>query len=379
MRISSLASFTLGASITLTALAGCGSSQVTPAPLMQSSVGSSSMQEAAFQTGRLNGLRSMRGGIVPAQPAAGPSFMDRRAVGKPLVFVSYDDGAIDIYLQGGKNKMVGQITESIEAVSDLATDTAGNLYSITSPPSSSSVTVYAPPYTNGPKLTISTPNAYLVAVSRQGTVAVAVCTIASGSQCGLGVQLYAAGSTTPCNTVLLYKSAFLTAAGMAFDHKGNLYVPSYGSGSPAPLPVAEINGGCHAKKVKTFTTANSIANVGDIHVDKAGRLAILVALGTYPYTFAIDAYDPPKNGSLGNPVSTTSLPGTFSSPPFPSGYFAFLNSGRGLWAGYENVGPSYAGGAYELSYPAGGVPEKTITSDPGTFAYGVAVTPALVP
>ncbi len=376
MRIACVLTYMLTALVGLTLLAGCGGrAPMAPTPLMQSGAARQSIPRPGFQNDRPNGLHSMHGDVVSGQRAEGRSFMDPRAVAKPLVFISYGT-AIGIYLQSGKNKMVGQITESTE--SDLATDTAGNLYFVTSPPSSSSVTVYAPPYTNGPKLTISIPNAGLVAVSRQGTVAVEVCTVASGGQCGMGVLFYAAGSTTPCNTVLLYKSGFLTGAGMAFDHKGNLYVPGYGSGSPAPLPVAKIDGGCNAKKVKIFTTANSIANVGDIHVNKAGGLAILVTIGTYPFAFAIDTYDPPKDGSLGNPVSTTSLPGNFSSPPFSSGWFAFLSSGRGLWAGYEEFGPSYASGASEFAYPAGGAPEKNIIGDPESSTYGVAVTPALI-
>ncbi len=374
MRISNLGHSAPTAAIALALLAGCGGSQMTPTSLAQSGVGSWPIQGAASRNGRLDGFLAMRGGIVPGNGAAGP-FMDPRAVGKPLVFAGSSDGTIGIYLQGGKNKMVGQITGAPGAGNGLATDTARNLYS-SNYSNPNSVTVYAPPYTKGPKLTLSPRGPNQVAVSRQGTVAVVACTLPSGS-CSDGVLFYAAGSTTPCATVPFDPSAFPYGVyGIGFDRNGNLYVASLGSGTEAPLTVGKIDGGCNAKKVKTFTTANSIVYAGDVQVDKAGRIAILAVLGTYPYTIVIDTYDPPKKGSLGNPVSTTSLPGSFANV---YGTFAFQASGRRLWAGYCCAGPSSAGAVNEVAYPAGGAPEKTIIGDPDSSTYGVAVTPALVP
>jgi hypothetical protein len=303
--------------------------------------------------------------------------MDARAVGKPLVFVSYG-ATIGIYLQGGKNKMVGQITVPGTGF-DLATDTAGNLYSANiSFSSPSSVTVYAPPYTKGPKLTLSGRTFEPIAVSRQGTVAVSGCTIPSGTQCGSGFLFYAAGSSTPCAAILVDPSAFPNGIfAAAFDHNGNLYFDSAGSGKEAPLPVGKIAGGCNAKKAETLTTANMIPYAGDVKVDKAGRIAILVAVGTSSNTLAIDTYAPPKKGSLGNPVSTTPLPpGTVSNN---SGSFAFLASGRAFWNGYGGIGPSYAAEASEYAYPAGGAPKKTVIGPAGILPYAVAVTPVLVP
>jgi hypothetical protein len=374
MHISKLPTFALTASIAFTALAGCGgSSQMTPTSLAQSGVGSSSIQGAAFQNGRLEGFLATHGDIVPNHGPARPSFMDRRAVGKPLVFTGID-GGINIYLQGGKNKMVGQITGPPGTGSGgLATDTAGDLYSMNQNASSTTVTVYAPPYTNGPKLTLTGRFDPVIAVSRQGTLAVTACTIPSGSQCGEAVLFYAAGSATPCATVL-DGSAFPTGAwGLAFDRHENLYAADGGSSTEAPLTVGKIDGGCNATKIRTFTTANSVGEAGDIHVDKTGRLAIFTTVGTYPYpSCIIDTYDPPKNGSLGNPVSTTSLPGN------SFGAFVFQASGRNLWASYYTVGSFYPTGLYQFAYPSGGAPEKTIVIPLGS-SFGVAVTPALVP
>ncbi len=300
--------------------------------------------------------------------------MDRRAVGKPLVFISYG-GAIDIYLQGGKNKLVGQITGPIG--DDLATDTAGDLYSANESFSSNTVTVYAPPYTEGPKLTLTGRVSYPLAVSRQGTVAVLGCTNPSGSQCTGGFLFYAAGSTTPCATVVVDLSAFPNGIfGAAFDHNGNLYFDGTGSGTDAPLAVGKIAGGCKAKNAETLTTTNAVVYAGDIKVNKTGRIAILAAIGTSPYQVVIYTYDPPKHGSLGSPVSSTPLPETIDNA---SGTFAFQASGRRLWSGYYGVGSSYISGAYEFAYPAGGAPEKTIVGDPDLETLGVAVTPALIP
>jgi hypothetical protein len=91
---------------------------------------------------------------------------------------------------------------------------------------------------------------------------------------------------------------------------------------------------------------------------------------------AIDTYDPPKGSSLGSPVSTTPLPGPISGY---DGTFAFQASGLGFWAVNEALPPSFAGGASEYAYPAGGPPKKTIVGPPQSFAFGMAVTPALIP
>ncbi|HEY2474845.1 MAG TPA: hypothetical protein VGI19_08570 [Candidatus Cybelea sp.] len=305
--------------------------------------------------------------------------MDPGALRKRLVFVVANNGAIDIYRQGGKNQLVGEITSDPYPTS-IAADTAGNIYSQNSSFSSTNVTVYAPPYTKGPKLTLTGRTFFgPIAVSRPGTIAVFGCTIPSGSQCGTGFLFYAVGSTTPCATVLVDEtgsSPFSNGIwGAAFDHKGNLYFGSGGSGTEAPLAVGRINGSCNAKNFETFTTNNAIAYAGDVRFNKAGRIAILVATGTTSYTVSIDTYDPPKNGSLGDPVSTTTLPGGLSAY---SGSFAFQSSGRNFWAGQEPVEPSYDGGVSEFSYPAGGAPKKVIAA-PLLYAGEVAVTPALVP
>jgi hypothetical protein len=358
MRISSLASYMLGMSIALAALAGCGSPPVGPTPLAQSGGPTANL------------FRTMRGGIVRGGGVTPRSFMDARAVGKPLLFIA-EGATIGIYTQGRKNEQVGAITvPSIWA----ATDTARNVYSVNSAFSEADVTVYAPPYTNGPKLTLTRGTGLYapLAVSRQGTIAVAGCASPSGSQCSVAVLFYAAGSTTPCSVVGVDPMLFPSVGSVAFDHDGRLYFASYGSNGTVPLTVGRIKGGCNAKKVETFTTANAIAYALDLHIDKAGRIAIATAAQPSGEQIVIDTYDPPKKGSLGNPISTTmlNLPETFDA-------FVFQASGRGLWAGYFGNGTS-PGGAAEYAYPAGGDPRRTVSAC-GACLGGVAVTPALVP
>jgi hypothetical protein len=369
MRISNAVGYALTVAVALTMLAvrSGGASPAAPTSLVHPRAASQSVQQPAFQTNQANSFLTMHRGIVPDHGMTGPSFMDPRALGKPLVFVSYG-GTIDIYQQGGKNKLVGQITGP-DGV-DLATDTAGNLYSANETYSTNSVTVYAPPYTNGPKLTLpGDPGFFGIAVSRRGTVAVAGCTT-FGSNCHTEVLFYAAGSTTPCATVPISQQALSGLDSAAFDRNGNLYVVS---GTNTHPHIGKIDGGCNAKKATTLATTNTIQYAGSIRIDKAGRIAVLTVAGTSSYTFAIDTYDPPKQGSLGSPVSTTPLP---SNAAFN---FAFRDSGRGLWVGVGSLSPSNLPGASEYAYPAGGAAQKTIVGPPAPGTGGVAVTPALIP
>jgi hypothetical protein len=103
----------------------------------------------------------------------------------------------------------------------------------------------------------------------------------------------------------------------------------------------------------------------DIRVDKAGRVAIYdnhESGGT-----VIDTYNPPKQGSLGSPVSTISLGGLLRSYAF-----TFRGSGAEIYVGaansssYEVVGFGYPGGGEKKAFNAGG----------GT---GMAATPPLIP
>ena len=355
--------------VALAILADCGrSSQMAPMPLARPAESSQYAQRPPVFNGFL-----MHGGVLPGHGVTRPSFMDPEAVRKPLVFVSDAATSVNIYLQARKNKMVGQIT-GFAYSADVATDAARNLY--VTDLLGGNVKVFAPPYTKGPKLTINTTGGYPelgIAVSSQGVVGVPTCIVVSGSKCNHAVVLYASGSTMPCATVPLDGSSYAGLGWAAFDHRGSLYVEGATSNTlNNPIIIAKINGGCRARSYRTLTLGNTIDenNVGGIKVDKEGRVAIVDTLSSG--SVQIDTYDPPKGGSLGNPVSIISLVGL----PY-GGPLTFLASGRRVWVG--NSASSDSPTASEYTYPAGGAPQKSISvPQPYEITYGVAVTPALV-
>jgi hypothetical protein len=313
----------------------------------------------------------MHGGIVPSHGVTRPSFMDPKAVGKPLIFVV--DGfnnVLYIFLQGKSHEAVGQITGSTGFFSGAATDAARNLYLT----DESSTLVYAPPYTGTPKDLQDAGNAaWDVAVSRAGVVGVANdCTLPS---CGLNtgsLTFYAANSTIPCATVAVNANVQY----VAFDKKGDLffagvYTPPHGrlamQGSPV---IGEVKGDCTAKTSVILSTNNSIRGYA-VHVDKSDRIAIL----DYSVSglFTIYTYNHPKHASLGDPVSTTPL----TTPNAFINDFAFVASGADVYTAEQTA--SGLGFSNEYDYPTGGTPESAIEVTPNGGPTGVAVTPPLVP
>ena len=97
----------LGASTALAMLASCsgGSSPAAFSP-GGSSVGGKSAQRQIASAGRAdNSLLAPTIARISHEPVATASFMDARAAGKSLIFVSdAADGVIDIYPQAGKNQ-----------------------------------------------------------------------------------------------------------------------------------------------------------------------------------------------------------------------------------------------------------------------------------
>ena len=300
-----------------------------------------------------------------------PSFMDPSAVGKPLVFVSdagLDKEDVEIFLQSDTTKMVGQITGL--SPEGLATDAARNLYIANT--GYQNVLIYAPPYTS---VTLTLPSGdnipVAVAVSAKGVVAVEnLCTLSNCQGDTGSVSFFAKGSATPCTTVA-DPTNFAEMLNAAFDDAGNLYVEGNGSAGHA-WNIGRIKGGCNANSVELLKTPNVRQWIGGIQIDKADRIAIVNAV-TANQPFFIDTYNPPQHSSLGRPVSITRLVGTKTSSIVN---FAFLQSGYGFYdADSENGNPGSK--SDKFGYPASGPSKNTI----GGFelAYGVAVTPALIP
>jgi hypothetical protein len=353
MRISTALRNTLAVAVAIV-LAACssGSSQIALNPVGQRSIAGSGSASYAMQGGRILSvpapLKSIPGTL---HPITTPSFIDSDAVAKPLIFVS--DGAsavVDIYRMGRKPRKVGQITGFNQPLG-LATDSAANLY--VADYSNEDVPIYAPPYTGSPKLTLidggHSPNG--VSVSSQGIVAVT--SFNPGA-----VSFYAKNSTSACATIV-DSTNFSYVTYDAFDDKGNLYID--GSSSDGNGAIGEITGGCNATNITLLTTSNSTPQADGIQVNKAGRISVLdKAYG------AIYTYDPPKNGTLGSPVTTTPLTSSGAID------FTFLASGKDVYtADYDQ------GTAKEYDYPAGGAAKKSIAV--GGVNDGIAVTPPLVP
>jgi len=242
--------------------------------------------------------------------------MNLSAVRQPLIFDSNPfGGAVDIFPQAGTNqKMIGQIT-GLSKPQGLATDPNANLY--VANPGSANVLVYAPPYTKPPILTLndSGHSPYGVAISPLGVVAV---TDLNGS-----VSFYPKHATKACATVS--DRNFPTIYYDAFDHYGNLYIDGAQNvivNSSQDTVVGEITGGCQAKKIALLLKPESSYAIpgGGVQIDKAHRIAIQHASGA-----DIRTYNPPQNGTLGNPVSILDLK---AGSAFD---FVFLASGTELY------------------------------------------------
>jgi hypothetical protein len=304
-----------------------------------------------------------------------PSFMDPKAVHKPLVFAAgASANFVNIFLQGDHNKQVGQIT-GLATPTSLAADAARNLYVVND--ATSNVPVYAPPYTGAPVMTLddtaNSPGS--VAVSPKGVIVVTNVSVNPCCPQGTGgVSFYAKNSTTACKTLFADPSKFWYMGYAAFDHAGNLYITGT-FGSNAATVLGEVKGGCNARKIEVLSTTNTLNFLGGIQIDKAGRIAVLESYCCQGNQIVsnIYTYNPPIKGSLGTPVSTTSLDVQNTTTSF-----AFLASGKAFYA--AELGGSSTDYVDRFGYVAGGAPEQIITvGGGGAQVFATAVTPPLVP
>lgn len=346
-------------------IAGCagGTAQVVPTSATQAPNFRARSTELAQQSGR-GGNRLPFGHAVTT-----PSFMDPNASTKPLVFVSdADSEVVNIYLQGGKNKLVGQITGLLQPYA-IATDSARNLYVANA--DEGNVQVYEPPYTGAPNLTLNDEGyePYDVAISPRGVIGVTNYCIETACNAGSGnLVFYAANSTTPCATVSDAKDFAYMEFG-AFDRKGNFFINGFDANRHSTL--GEIKGGCNAKGVTILTAGENNGVLGGIHINKADQISIFDTEPPGSGAPVIYTYRQPTKHSLGSPISTTVLQGTNRVEILED--FAFQGSGKDLY-----VPDSVDGLTNEYAYPAGGMPERTITSG-SAYISGIAVTPPLTP
>jgi hypothetical protein len=255
--------------------------------------------------------------------------------------------------------MVGQISDpSLNTPLGIATDVSGNLYVANQ--GAPTVPVFAPPYTKGPIRVLRTPgyDPQEVAVSSDGLVAVANACSYSNQKCQTlyVASFIAKGATKPCATIPIPE---IVVTGISFDHAGDAFVVGQVQDEQL-FYVAEIKGGCAAKKAEQLTTNNNLGYVTDVHVNKQNEVALLAG----PEAANVYTYKLPVNGSLGNPVSTTATPGAFYS-------FAFVSSGLDLYATIYTLNSQSIA---KFTYPGG-----TIDQSFNTPEGHVAVWPPVVP
>jgi hypothetical protein len=296
--------------------------------------------------------------VVSPGPIVVHAFVDVAAIQatSTKIFVSdARNNVVNIYNTSGKQ--LAQLT-GFSQPQGLATDCKGNLY--VADTNNSQILVYAPPYTKKPKA-LSDPGYYPAGVSvlTQGkNTFVAVSNICSAPSCTQGgfIVFKNGKGQTPIQSSLIYRVYFL-----AFDAKGNIYAD--GTNSSGSVVVGEIAKATTGGKTFTaLTTNNSISFPGGVEVTTKGKIAIDDQNAASVYT-----YNPPKNGSLGTPVSTTGLTGSGDAVTF-----AFTQNNKDLW-----TADAVNAASFEFAYPAGGSPLKTIPV--GGQPIGVAVVPAAKP
>jgi hypothetical protein len=313
------------------------------------------------------------GSAVPAsQPGASAPFSAASKAARAVAFLSdWDNDVVyAIDSQGNVTTMA-----AVGGPEGLAVDAKHNLYVANE--AYSEVLVYAPPYNSSPKvLSNAGVRPTGVAIDKDGDVAV---TSTGSATSGMGgVTFYAKGATAPTK-VIAANSKFAGDFYCAFDAHGNLYLDSEnGSG---PFEAGEVVGGINGKSVTPLTTENLVQYPGGVQVTRGGEIAILdqSANGS---TATIYTYNPPKHGSLGSPVQTTSLASSNDAVAF-----ALTNRTNQVLTGdtYFTLDKPRSnhqdqiGQAQWFGYPSGGGALKAIRLNYNATIVGAAVNPAESP
>jgi hypothetical protein len=140
----------------------------------------------------------------------------------------------------------------------------------------------------------------------------------------------------------------------AFDASGNLFIDGLDFNGNAL--VGEIAGGCNAKSITTLSVGNRIAFPTGIQVYH-GNVLIEDELN-----LAVHTYAPPLHGSLGSPITTTTLAGAGAPVAF-----AMMEDSQSLWT--ADLGLNVDRTA-KYTYP-GGIFVKAITGDINPSAVAV--------
>ncbi len=317
-------------------------------------------------------LPDHRAALAPSrwQPAHASStlrtaFISRaiKTSGTKRFFSDYVDNAVYVYsVTGRRDTHIATLT-GFTNPAGLATDTSGSLYVANE--GAANILVYAPPYTGTPT-TLNDPGQLPIDVAVDSHGNVAACNLYSTSYGPASVSFYAAGSTNPTSTIST--AAIAEIYFCAFDANGNLYLDGYefvlgaGGGFGFYRVVAgEIAGGINGTAITALKTGNTINYPGGVQVTTGGQIAIMDQ-GPGP---AIYTYNPPESGSLGSPVATTSLGGSFDPVTF-----VFDKTAKRVF-----TADAESDSWNEYAYPAGGSPLHSHPLPRGGLPIGVAITP----
>jgi hypothetical protein len=293
--------------------------------------------------------------VVPQHSPIHP-FVNHKffATGVPSTVAISDaaNNVVDIFDENGT--MQAQLSGFAEP-QGMASDRQGNLYIADT--ENGQIQVWANGF-GGPPTLWADPGQFPADVDvRNNGAFAAVTNIISQEDAPGSVSLYKNGSIIATVTDPAFEEVFFGA----FDATGSFYFDGLNtSGEVFVAVIAHANTG--GRTVQYLSTGNALAFPGGVQVNNNGTISV-----DDQENFAVYTYNPPSGGSLGSPISTTSLGG--SEDPVT---FAFKIHNHNLYTA------DVAGVANEYSYPAGGNPTNVISVSGGE-PIGVAVIPTQMP
>ena len=277
------------------------------------------------------------------------------ATGVPSTVAVSDSGTDTVNIYNESGTLEATLTGFFEP-QGMTSDRAGNIYIADT--EDEQIQVWAPPY-SGPPTLIADPGQFPAGVDQRNNGAfLAVSNIISDSDGPGSISLYRNGSLVATVSDPNLEECFF----LGFDATGNLYFTGFNA--DFEVTVGEIaHAATGGRTIQYLTTSNSISFPGGVQVNNDGTIDI----GDQSSPSQIYRYNPPSGGSLGSPISTTSLGSSVDAVTFA------------LKVHNHNLYTADAGGAdsQEYSFP-GGTLENTISgglSEP----IGVALTPAQMP
>jgi hypothetical protein len=313
------------------------------------------------QNAQHKSFAATRPGVTPhapksvVHPFVNKKFFSGVGVPSTVMLSDFNNSAVYIYDESGT--LQATYTSGLLNPQGMTTDRQGNLYVANT--DASNIEVFASGNPN-PVATWNDTEQYPVDIDVRNNGAFGAATnIFSPTGAPGSVSLFRNGVMTANVTDPAFDEVFFGA----FDKGGNFYfdgINTSGEVFIAVIPHANLKG---PWTVQYLSTDNSLEFPGGVQVDNNGNISV-----DDQEAFAIYTYAPPSGGSLGAPISTTSLSG--SEDPVT---FTFKTHNNNLYTGdISNVSNEY-------KFSAGGSPENSITCSACSELIGTAVTPAQMP